>query len=233
MRIKLEPQRRGDTLVIVKSGKVLTVNGEVFDLTRMADGDTLPRQAFASEWFVGDVTQTNGELSLAILFPNPWNYSQEQAFPVDLVGVPDGRVVFPPPLPDVEGGYPELPPLPVDITVGAIDWSKLITQAGKATAADAEHLALMKADLAVRNAQAAAQITKIQDQIDTIGYGIDIGKATAEEAAEQAALLISLAAWKAYKFDLSKVVKQPGWHESPVWPDMPVSISDPDAQQAA
>ncbi|WP_454863377.1 phage tail protein [Pseudomonas hormoni] len=116
-----------------------------------------------------------------------------------------------------------------------IDWSKLITQAMKDAAAVAAHLVAMKAELATRNAQAVAQIARIQDRIDTIGYGIDIGEATVEEEAEQAALLISLAAWKAYKFALGKVTKQPTWHAAPVWPvvpAIPVIIAAPDAAQA-
>lgn len=116
-----------------------------------------------------------------------------------------------------------------------IDWTKLITQAMKDAAADAAHLVLMKAELAARNAQAVAQIARIQDRIDTIGYGIDIGEATEEEEAEQAALMISIAAWKTYKFALGKVTKQPTWHASPVWPvipAIPVIIADPEARPA-
>lgn len=102
MRIKLSPQRRDDTLSMSKLGNVLTLNGEAFDYSRMADGDTLPVSAISSEWFAGDVNMIDGELVLTIILPNPINYSQEQAFPVDLVDVPDGPVVLPAPLPDPE-----------------------------------------------------------------------------------------------------------------------------------
>jgi hypothetical protein len=100
MRIKLSPQRRDDTLTVIRSGSILTVNGEFFDFTQMGDGDTLPRSAIQSEWFAGDVDKADGELTLTLLFPNPWNYSQEQAFPVDLLNVPNGPVIFPQPLPE-------------------------------------------------------------------------------------------------------------------------------------
>jgi hypothetical protein len=116
-----------------------------------------------------------------------------------------------------------------------IDWSKLITKAMKNAAADAAHLVLMKAELAARNAQAVAQIARIQDRIDTIGYGIDSGDATEEDEAEQASLMIAIAEWKTYKFALGKVTKQPGWHASPVWPvtpAIPVIIADPEARSA-
>jgi hypothetical protein len=99
MRIKLSPQRREDVLDVVKAGNVLYVNGEAFDFTPMGDGDTLPSAAITSVWFVGDVDQEGGELTLTLLLPLPWNYSPEQAFPADLVDVPDGPVVFPQPLP--------------------------------------------------------------------------------------------------------------------------------------
>lgn len=100
MIIKLSPQRRDDTLEVVKDGQVLIVNGEDFDFSAIPDGATLPRSAIKSEWFAGDVEMISGELVVTLLFPNPGNYSPEQAFPVDLVAVPDGRVSFPPPLPE-------------------------------------------------------------------------------------------------------------------------------------
>ncbi|WP_241663659.1 phage tail protein [Pseudomonas sp. Sample_14] len=91
----------------------------------------------------------------------------------------------------------------------------------KAAAAQAEKLASAKAELASRNNKAVTQIARIQDRVDTIGFGIDIGEATAEDEAEQAALLITLKAWKAYKFALGKVTVQPTWYEAPVWPVEP------------
>ncbi|MHC8386752.1 hypothetical protein ACYZTM_01520 [Pseudomonas sp. MDT2-39-1] len=100
MIIKLSPQRRDDSLQVIKAGSVLTVNGQVFDFSRMGDGDTLPNSAINSEWFAGDVDKMEGELTLTLLLPNPWNFSPEQAFPAPLENVPDGPVAFPGPLPD-------------------------------------------------------------------------------------------------------------------------------------
>ncbi|MEL4167247.1 MULTISPECIES: phage tail protein [unclassified Pseudomonas] len=85
----------------------------------------------------------------------------------------------------------------------------------------AAQLATRKSELAERNARAATQIARIQDRIDTLGYGIEIGEATPEEEAEQAALAAPLKAWKTYKYALGKVTTQPGWFESPVWPVEP------------
>lgn len=102
MRIKLSPTISDEILTVVKAGQLLTINGELFDFGPMNDGDTLPSSAISSKWFYGGVDKESGELTLTLFLPNPWNYSPEQAFPVDLVDVPDGQVVFPQPLPTIE-----------------------------------------------------------------------------------------------------------------------------------
>lgn len=99
-----------------------------------------------------------------------------------------------------------------------IDWTQLVTKAMKDAAAQAAQLAEAKAELAVKNAKAVTQIARIQDRIDTLGYGIDAGEATGEDEAEQAALVLNLKAWKTYKFALGKVTSQAGWLISPFWP---------------
>ncbi|WP_226501388.1 hypothetical protein [Pseudomonas sp. MWU16-30322] len=99
MNIVLVPQRRDDTLVIIKSGETLILNGEVFDFSLMGNGDTLPQAAIHSDWFASDITRIDGELEITLILPLPINYSPEQAFPAPLENVPDGRVAFPQPLP--------------------------------------------------------------------------------------------------------------------------------------
>jgi hypothetical protein len=221
MIIFLSPQRRDDMLTVSKSGDVLVVNGETFDFSKVGEGDTLPLAAIKSMWFSGDVSRTDGELSLTLLFPNPWNYSQEQAFPVPLLGVPDGTVVLPKPLPSDPPAEEQAPLTNTPESTGDIDWSQLITASMKAEAEVAAHLQTMKTTLAAKNSTAVIQISRIQDRIDTIGYGIEAGEATPEDEAEQAALVLSLKAWKSYKFALGKVTAQPTWHASPVWPVEP------------
>jgi hypothetical protein len=101
MIIKLSPLRTDEILEVVKSGDMLKVNGEDFDFSQVGEGDTLPANAISSEWFDrGAVDRINGELVLTLTLPNPWNFSPEQAFPVPLIDVPDGPVVFPAPLPE-------------------------------------------------------------------------------------------------------------------------------------
>lgn len=101
-----------------------------------------------------------------------------------------------------------------------IDWAQLITKEMKDAAAEARSLAKAKSDLIERSSAAAQQIARIQDRIETLGYGIEAGDATEEEA-EAAALAPVLKAWKAYKFALGKVTAQPTWHQAPVWPVAP------------
>jgi len=102
-----------------------------------------------------------------------------------------------------------------------IDWSQLITKAMKDAAIQAAQLTAAKEELSARNTRSLTQIARIQDRIDTIGFGIDIGEATAEDEAEQAALLLVLKAWKAYKYALGKVTVQSTWYQAPVWPVEP------------
>ncbi|SIS23472.1 hypothetical protein SAMN05428955_3470 [Pseudomonas sp. 7SR1] len=219
MKIILSPQRRSDELIVRKSGDKLLVNHTSFDFEPIGEGDTLPYGAVDSIWFPGDISRMNGELVLTLLFPIPENYSQEQAFPVPLLTVPDGVVVFPGP--DQVNFVPPQPDPSAPVTEGVIDWTKLITQEMKDAAVLAAQLATRKSELAERNARAATQIARIQDRIDTLGYGIEIGEVTPEEEAEQAALAAPLKAWKTYKYALGKVTTQPGWFESPVWPVEP------------
>ncbi|MCH4880103.1 hypothetical protein EQV97_22345 [Pseudomonas sp. TMW22090] len=234
MIINLSPQRRDDTLVAFKTGNKLNLNYEEFDFSKLGEGDTLPSNAIGSNWFFGNVERRAGELELTLLLPNPVNYSPAQAFPVPLVNVPDGQVVFPRPLPDENGVYEELVKFnPVHpARLGVIDWSQVVTKAMKEAAASAAVLLAAKESLVQRNTDAALRITRINDRIETLSYGIEAGEASEEDEAEQALLQLSLKAWKGYKFALGKVTIQATWPASPVWPlepAMPDIPADPEA----
>ena len=58
--------------------------------------------------------------------------------------------------------------------MSSIDWTQFIIRTMKDAAVVAAQLVVSKGELAARNAQAMAQIVRIHDGIDTIGYGIDI-----------------------------------------------------------
>lgn len=114
-----------------------------------------------------------------------------------------------------------------------IDLSQLVTKAMKDAAAAALALEQAKVELAARNAAAVAQIARVQDRVDTLGYGVDSGEASPEDEAELAALTVNLKAWKAYKFALGKVATQDTWPLTPAWPTTPTIAeiaADPAAQ---
>jgi hypothetical protein len=165
MYINLSPMRMDDSLVIVKSGDTLIVNGVSYNFSPIGEGDTLPATAFNDYWFEQGVGRVDGELRLSIRLPNPWNYSQAQAFPTPLVDVPDGRVVFPSPLPDDQGNYAELPPIIEPVVIGFIDWTKMITKEMKEAEALAEKRA---ADVIREDAWRVAEITIARDNLDGI-----------------------------------------------------------------
>lgn len=224
MNIFLDPIRpiSDHEIIVSKSGDILTVDYQRFDFSPLQDGDTLLRGAVSDQIFPGDVSRVNGEIELTLRMPIPINYSQEQAFPAPLLNVQDGPVALP--APDMPAGESYSPPIRDDsITIQdvSIDWSMLVTKAMKDATLAAAQLVVAKADLAERNARAILQIARVQDRIDTIGMGIEIGEATPEDEAEQAALLITLKTWKTYKYALGKVTVQPTWYQAPVWPVEP------------
>ena len=60
MLISFAPQRRDDTLTLVKVGDVLTINGEDFNFSGLTDGASLPSDAVDCDWIVGDVARIDG-----------------------------------------------------------------------------------------------------------------------------------------------------------------------------
>ncbi|WP_046382723.1 hypothetical protein [Pseudomonas veronii] len=99
MKITFSPQRRDDSVTYQKDGDTIIVNGEAFDFSKVEDGDVLPRDAIQSQWFSGDVTRSAGNLEISLILPNPWNYSQEQAFPEPITITQNGMIELPKPLP--------------------------------------------------------------------------------------------------------------------------------------
>ena len=100
MNIFFSPLRTDDTVDFVKSGDVIYINGEPFDLSKIEEGDVLPKAAINSSWFAGDASRENGHLIVTLILPNPWNYSREQAFPEPIYSAQDGKIDLPKPLPE-------------------------------------------------------------------------------------------------------------------------------------
>ena len=95
MILNYSPQRRDDTLIIVKQGDILTINGIPYDFSKLPNGATLPREAIDCEWIVSDVNRVNGEIELTILLPHGANASHEARFPEPINMTNDGQVVLP------------------------------------------------------------------------------------------------------------------------------------------
>lgn len=95
MHITLSPQRRDDTLTLVKTGDVLTLNGVAFDLSVIPEGATLPADAIDSEWFTGPVERIDGQLHLTLILPHGKDASEAARFPEPIVVTTDGIVELP------------------------------------------------------------------------------------------------------------------------------------------
>ena len=95
MNITLVPQRRDALLIAVKSGDVLTLNGEAFDFGPLQEGDVLPAEAIASDLFAGTVKRIDGVLQISLVLPIGAHAPEEARFPVPLLDVPDGQILLP------------------------------------------------------------------------------------------------------------------------------------------
>lgn len=95
MQIKFNPQRRDDSLNVVKQGDTLIVNGTEYDFSTVPEGATLPADAIDSDLFSGDVERINGELMLTLTLPHGPNPSKAVAFPEPITVVADGKVELP------------------------------------------------------------------------------------------------------------------------------------------
>ena len=95
MKINLSPQVRPDALEVFKAGDKLTINGEVFDFTPLAEGGILPAAAVDCEFIIGDVQREGGELQLTLLLPIAWDAPQSCTFPEPILNPADGRVPLP------------------------------------------------------------------------------------------------------------------------------------------
>ena len=95
MHISFSPQRRDDTISVIKSADTLTINGEVFDFSVIPDGAELPAEAVASDFVVGPVARIGGVLHLMLALPHGPNPSPAAAFPVALIDPPNGPLPLP------------------------------------------------------------------------------------------------------------------------------------------
>lgn len=95
MNITLTPQVRSDSLTLSKAGDILTINGEDFDFSSIAEGDVLPQDAVDCPLLASDVTRTGGETTLTLTLPIGPNASEAARFPAPIVNAPDGAIEVP------------------------------------------------------------------------------------------------------------------------------------------
>jgi len=95
MKITLSPQRRDDTLTVIKQGDTLTINGTEYDFSQLPNGGTLPKDAVDCEWIISDVNRVGGELELTLLLPHSADASEAARFPEPIVDPADGQVELP------------------------------------------------------------------------------------------------------------------------------------------
>lgn len=95
MHISFSPQRRDDTLTVIKSGDILTINGEAFDFSGLPDGAILPASAVPSQWIFGDVARADGAVHVTLVLPHGPAPSTAVAFPEALISPPDGPIAIP------------------------------------------------------------------------------------------------------------------------------------------
>ena len=95
MNIKLSPQRREDTLTVIKQGDTLTINGTAYDFSVVPNGATLPKDATDCEWLASDVERIDGVLHLTLLLPHGKDASHAARFPQPIVNPADGTLELP------------------------------------------------------------------------------------------------------------------------------------------
>lgn len=96
MQITLSPVRRDQTLSLERQGDTLVVNGEAFDFAPLGEGETLPRGAIDSDWFVGPVTREGGALSLVLALPHGAAPPEATLFPQPIIDPANGPIPLPP-----------------------------------------------------------------------------------------------------------------------------------------
>ena len=95
MHITLIPQRRDDTIEVVRLGDTLTINGEAFDFSVIPDGASLTADAVACPYVTGSVERIAGVLHLTLLLPTGPDASHAANFPGPIINPADGVLELP------------------------------------------------------------------------------------------------------------------------------------------
>lgn len=88
------PERRLSLDVSVK-GDTIFINGEGLDLSNLKDGDILPASSVASDFVVGMITKTSGQIGITLVLPYNGTAPESVCFPKPIVVTSDGPVTLP------------------------------------------------------------------------------------------------------------------------------------------
>lgn len=81
MDLKFTPCRMEERLIASVSGDTITLNGVVFDLSPLTEGDLLPVQAIGSPWFASDIERVGGVIRFTLRIPHGVDTPRETLFP--------------------------------------------------------------------------------------------------------------------------------------------------------
>lgn len=95
MHITLIPQRRDDTLTVIKQGDTLTINGTAYDFAAIPEGATLPATATDCPYLLGNIERVSGVLRLSLLLPTSQDATPAANFPTPIVNPPNGKLELP------------------------------------------------------------------------------------------------------------------------------------------
>lgn len=95
MIIQLSPIRSDRSLLLEKTGDILTINGEPFDFSVIPDEGLLSNDAITSDFIISDVERKNGEIELTLLCPHSSDATEAQRFPEPITVTEDGEVQLP------------------------------------------------------------------------------------------------------------------------------------------
>lgn len=74
---------------------VLELNGDVLDVSILADGDALPAGAVDSPFVVGPITREGDDYHLTLMLPHGANAPEDRRFPAPIVATADGNISLP------------------------------------------------------------------------------------------------------------------------------------------
>jgi hypothetical protein len=96
MLINLVPVRMEAPLEARLDGEVLTLQGQDVDLSTVAEGVTMPAEAFGSPYLLGEVRREKGEIIVTVLLPHAADAPEETRFPQPLRCKKAGALPLPP-----------------------------------------------------------------------------------------------------------------------------------------